>query len=292
MTRVRHVCALLFGACLVLASTPGQGQLSNNNTQACKRIWSATVCGQETWDASQWLEALTLQAAPGQTTGHLVLLPGTEPNIDISLTVSTWAGDGALAGLIDVQTFVAQNPGIDLNPVVTACTSPDQAACDAAIGNLAGSVSQDQLQKAAVWWHGCIKASDNQSKTFTSLPPRQGYVIAAQAQGGSAVTIGADLTHHASPAQPHTERVCAPPQSGMMPADGSYANKSVGHISLAVTPQHGGTISGVTASVVSPVGDGSFKVDQLGNVTFTGTVNSRSCPAIPAPQHIPIRQMP
>jgi hypothetical protein len=285
----RRIWTSLAGFGVLFACSLGYGI---DNNPVCKRTWQATVCGQETWNASQWLQALTIVTGAGQTSGQLVLLPSNETSIDISLTTSTNSGDLALVALIDVQTFVQQNPNVNLQPVISACSSPDQTACDTAISNLAGSVSQDQLQKAAIWWHGCEKANDTQTKTFTGLAPREGYVIAAKAGNGSSAVIGADLTHHASPPEPQTTPVCAAPQSGEMPADGTYVNKSVGQVSLAVSPQHGGMVSDIDASVFSLVGRGLFKVDGSGKVTFSGTVSSSNCPIIPAPQHIPVRQIP
>jgi hypothetical protein len=285
----RRILTSLAGFCLLFTCSLGYGIA---NGPVCKRNWQATVCGQETWDAGQWLQSLTIVAGAGQTSGQLVLLPSNETSIDISLTTSTNSGDLALVALIDVQTFVEQNPKVNLQPVITACSSPDQTSCNTAISNLAASVTQDQLQKAAIWWHGCEHANDNQTKTFTGLAPRSGYVIAAKAESGSSAVIGADLTHHASPPESQTTQVCALPQSGEMPADGTYVNKSVGQISLAVSPQHGGMVSDIETSIFSLVGRGLFKVDGSGKVTFSGTVSSSDCPIIPAPQHIPIRQIP
>ncbi len=289
MIMQRRILISIAGFSALFASTLGY---CIDNNPVCKRNWQATVCGQETWDASQWLQVLTIVAGADQTSGQLVLLPSNETSIDIALTTSTNSGDLALVALIDVQSFVTQNPGVNLQPVITACSSPDQASCNTAISNLAASVSQDQLQKAAIWWHGCEKANDTQNKTFTGLAPRSGYVIAAKAEKGSSAVIAADLTHHASPPEPQMTPVCAPPQSGEMPPDGTYVNRSVGQISLAVSPQHGGMVSDIDASVFSLVGRGLFKVDGIGRVTFSGTVSSTSCPIIPAPQHIPIQQRP
>ena len=286
----RRILTSLAGLSVLFACSLGYG--IDTNPPVCKRNWQATVCGQETWNASQWLQVLTIVAGAGQTSGQLVLLPSNETSIDITLTTSTNSGDLALVALIDVQSFVEQNPKVNLEPVITACSSPDQTACNTAISNLAGSVSQDQLQKAAIWWHGCEKSNDTQTKTFTGLAPRSGYVIAAKAEKGSSAVIGADLTHHASPPEPQVTPVCAAAQSGEMPADGTYVNKSVGQISLAVSPQHGGIVSDIETSIFSLVGRGSFKVDGSGKVTFSGTVSSSNCPIIPAPQHIPNRQTP
>jgi hypothetical protein len=286
----RRILTSLAGLSVLFACSLGYG--IDTNPPVCKRNWQATVCGQETWNASQWLQVLTIVAGAGQTSGQLVLLPSNETSIDITLTTSTNSGDLALVALIDVQTFVAQNPNVNLDPVITACSSPDQTACNTAISNLAGSVSQDQLQKAAIWWHGCEKSNDTATKTFTGLAPRSGYVIAAKAEKGSSAVIAADLTHHASPPEPQVTPVCAAAQSGEMPADGTYVNKSVGQISLAVSPQHGGIVSDIETSIFSLVGRGSFKVDGSGKVTFSGTVSSSNCPIIPAPQHIPNRQTP
>jgi hypothetical protein len=286
----RRIWISLAGFSVLFASSLGYG-IANN--PVCKRNWQATVCGQETWDASQWLQSLTIVAGAGQTSGQLVLLPSNETSIDITLTTSTNSGDLALVALIDVQTFVGQNPNnVNLQQVITACSSPDQTACNTAISSLAASVSQDQLQKAAIWWHGCESANDTQTKTFTGLAPRGGYVIAAKAGNGSSAVIGADLTHHASPPESQMTPVCAAPQSGEMPADGTYVNKSVGQISLAVSPQHGGMVSDIETSIFSLVGRGLFKVDGSGRVTFSGTVSSSDCPIIPAQQHIPSQQRP
>jgi hypothetical protein len=285
----RRILTSLAGFCLLFTCSLGYGIA---NGPVCKRNWQATVCGQETWDAGQWLQSLTIVAGAGQTSGQLVLLPSNETSIDISLTTSTNSGDLALVALLDVQTFVEQNPNVNLQPVIAACSSPDQTSCNTAISNLAASVSQDQLQKASIWWHGCEHANDTQTKTFNGLAPRSGYVIAAKAGNGSSAVIGADLTHHASPPESQTTQVCTAPQSGEMPADGTYENKFVGQVSLAVSPQHGGVVSDVSASVFSLVGRGSFKVDGSGKVTFSGTVSSSDCPIIPAPQHIPVPQRP
>ncbi len=262
---------------------------------ACSRTWTADVCGEETFNATQVVEVVNVDTELNATTAaHLVLLQPTEQSVDIALSARTYSGDMALFGVLDIQSFVEQNREISLDPVIQACEFGTQAQCDAAIAVLTGGVSSDQLKKASIWWHGCINANDTQTKTFTNLPARKGYVIAASAQNNSAVTITATITHHANPPESTTQQICGPLQHGSMPVDGTYHNQPVGTVSLALSPQHGGMVSGVNASLVSPVApSGVFAVGTNGNVTFSGTVQSRVCPPIPGRPHpIPIRQNP
>ena len=271
------------------------GCMLGQGNPACGRTWTADVCGEETFNATEVVEVVNIDTELNEpTAAHLVLLQPTEQSVDIAISARTYSGDMALFGILDIQSFVEQNPGISLDPVVQACEFGTQSQCDAAIATLISSVSSDQLKKASIWWHGCIKANDSQTKTFTNLPAREGYVIAASAQNNSAVAITATITHHANPPESTTQQICGPLQHGTMPADGPYHNEPVGTVSLSLSPQHGGMVSGVSASIVSPVAPGGvFSVGANGTVTFSGTVQSRTCPPISSRPHpIPVRQNP
>jgi hypothetical protein len=289
MTTLRYFCRLALPTLVlwIAIHAHAQGNL-------CTQTWHATACGEETWNATEWHEQIVVSAGPNQAGGNLVMLPDTEPTIDMSLTTLTSAGDLALAGVLDVNKFLVQNPGIDISPVFSACIVPNNPACAPALQNLANSVSQDQLKAAAVWWHGCKNASDQQTKVLTGLPRTPiGYLIAAQAQGGSGATVKADLTHHANPPQIRKEVICGPSQTGNMPAQGNYTNQVVGHASLALAPQHGGTLSATrTFWVYSLQAKGTFSVDNVGNIGFTGNVSRENCPHIPAPRPVILRPQP
>jgi hypothetical protein len=284
-------CLALAALCLLLVPKPASSQNSSSPKSTAPQscwIWYASICGTETWSASQSPEQITLTATANQTVGQLITLPGTEPMIDMELVLSTDAGDLALGALIDVESFKLQNPNVDLTPVILACGSPG-AACNTAISELAGKVSEDQMKKAALWWHGCVNSSDAETKTFTGLQPRFGYVLVVKAEKHSSAAVIANLTLHYKPPQQQMTPVCSATQKGGMPADGYYTNQTVGHVSLAVSPQHGGTVGPPwNFSIYSPSADGVFNVDSTGNVTFTGTVSYQYCPRMPAPQHGPV----
>lgn len=279
--------ATLVTLCILALMSRGQCQSAN---PACARTFTAQVCGQETVNATQVVETVNIDTEIGQpVAAHLVFLQPTEQSLDIALSAMTFSGDLAILGILDVASFEKQNKDIDLAPVMSACEFGTTAQCDAAVTALTQSVSVDQLKKASIWWHGCVKSDDSVTKTFSNLTSKDGYVIAAMAQNNSAVAITATITHHANPAEPTIQTVCGPLQTESMPANGNYVDKLVGHISLTVP---GANVSAPTVSVVSPVGKGSFAVAANGDVTFSGTVDSVTCPPISPPHHIPVRENP
>lgn len=285
MTKITAVAALVLFACPTRAAAQQQAQ-------AWCSTWTATVCADETWDASTWQDKIAVNAGPNQTSGHAVVTAGLG-TVDISLDAYTSAGAQALLGVLDVNKFVMQNPDrtADILKIAGACNI-SVVACNNAIQNFVNSVTVDQLKAAAVWWHGCVNAGDHQTKSFSGLAGTVwGYVVAAQTKDNSGAAIFADITHHPATPQLHTEPICGPVQQGQMPASGDYTKKVVGHISLALTPQHGGTLTNTQVSIHSPIAKGTFSVDASGNILFTGNVSPANCPRPAPPQHFPLRQM-
>ena len=107
------------------------------------------------------------------------------------------------------------------------------------------------------------------------IAPR--YVIAIELKNDGNRRGAMTLTVTHSTPREVTAVVCAPVQTGPMPA-GTFQHRLVGTISLAVAPQHGGTVSNVRASVTSPVALGSFAVEET-SVYFSGSSSPSNCPA-------------
>lgn len=251
--------------------------------------WYVSVCGDETYDASTWRDGIFVNVVENKANGKQVVTLGAG-TVDISVNAFTNAGDQAFIGVLDVHKFIQQNPDktTDLLALMGACNM-SAASCDSAIQNFANSVTQGQLKNAALWWHGCINAGDHQTKAFIGLQRTiEGYLIAGQAKSGSSAAIYADITHHPITPQPRTEQICAPLQLGTMPPPGDYTKKLIAHVSLALAPQHGGTVANTRFSIYSPSARGTFAVDASGNVTFSGNVSPDNCPRLPRPQHQPL----
>jgi len=218
-----------------------------------------------------------------------VSLPETVSSVDMSLTSYTSGGDLALVGVLDLDALLQQDSDIDIAPAIAACVVPDSPGCTAAFKAAIQGVPQDKLKAAANWWHGCKHADDHQTKMLAGLPRKSlGYLIAAQAEDGSSAIVSGDLVFHATSPQPHTEQICGADQTGNMPSAGNYTNELVGHVSLVLTPQHGGTLSNARSLwIVSPVAKGHFLLHDNGNITFTGNVDVSNCPHPPLPNIFP-----
>lgn len=257
----------------------------------CIDSWYATVCADN--NGSTYTEQVSIFLGPNDFNGALVANT-TGDTVDISATSFTDAGSGAVVAILNVATLfenleksgtAAQQDG--LLGVYTTCQTADAPTCQAAVKAFFPSLSEDQIKSASTWWHGCQHASDDASKSFTGLSGQFGYAVGAMTKGGSNASITANITHHLGNGQTQTQRVCAAQQTGKMPAAGHYNNEVIGHISLTVTSPNGGTLSNKTATVWSPVAQGTFAVDASGTIRFTGTVTGTKCTQIPRPQPIP-----
>jgi hypothetical protein len=257
----------------------------------CIDSWYATVCADN--NGSSYTEQVSIFLGPNDFNGSLVANSSGD-TVDISASSFTDAGSGAVVAILNVDTLfmnlensgtTAQKDGL-LN-VYTMCQTSDAPTCQAAVKAFFPSLSEDQIKSASTWWHGCQHASDDASKSFTGLSGQLGYAIGAMTKGGSNASITANITHHLGNGQTQTQRVCAPQQTGKMPAAGHYNNEVVGHISMNVTSPNGGTLSNKTVTVWSPVAQGTFAVDASGTIRFTGTVTGTKCVQIPRPQPIP-----
>lgn len=263
----------LRAAALALALLPVAGA-----AVPCESKWYARVCGDERYTVQSWDEALKVEAAAGETSTVFLSVPAAEPSVDVKIDGSIASGDGAALALVDVDMLLdglSEEQENRLAEILIACLLvPD--VCREALDDFLSDLPDETYQAASAWWMGCAHKDGGVSKSIADLERNAGgYVLAASAKAGSSARATLTVTH-ATPREV-TATVCAPTQSGPMPS-GTLQHRLVGTVSLAVAPQHGGTISNVRVSVTSPVAVGTFTVEGA-SIYFTGSSSLANCPA-------------
>lgn len=234
---------------------------------ACNE-WHGRVCADET--ATNLPITQTYIAAAGGpvrlAAGRLDFDDQNGETVDLDISVRTSAGDGAAAGVVDLEDLINRQPELLSDAVVQACSVGGLMAdgCADALGN--ANISEDTLQAATLWGHGCKRKSDAAHKMLPQIrldPPTnsliQGigrYAVVAKAEADSTAVITVKLTRRA--AQTTAAQVCGNLQSGRMPGIGQWAGTPVGTVVVDVQPQSGGTLSNIRFSGGSWVGFGSF----------------------------------
>jgi len=290
--RLRVPARIAFLAALFSILILPLNTLAIGSTQTvCIDSWFATVCADN--NGSSYTEQVSIFLGPNDFNGALVANSAGD-TVDISATSFTDAGSGAVVAILNVDTLLTnletsgKSSLVDgLVNVFTTCQTSDAPTCQAAVKAFFPSLSEDQIKSASTWWHGCQHSSDDASKSFTGLSGSLGYAVGAMTKGGSNASITANITHHLGNGQTQTQRVCAPQQTGKMPAAGHYNNEVIGHVNMNVTSPNGGTLSNKGVTVWSPVAQGTFAVDASGSIRFTGTITGPKCTQIPRPQPIP-----
>ena len=278
----RKKLSMVLASSLSLLLLPAEA--INTQQTFCNDEWEATVCADETWDASTFSEQASVFIGPNDFAGSLIANSAGD-TVDIAVNSFTDAGSGAVVAILNFDTLAGNVPSDKLPGLLNVnsiCQTGTTADCQAAVKAFFPTLSEDVIKNSSTWWHGCQHATDTQSKSFTGLSGPFGYAIGAETKGGSTASISAVITHHLNPPQTHTERICGAMQTGKLPAPGEYTNKVVGHVSLALAPQHGGTLPGKT------VARGIFTVDSSGDIRFSGSISASNCPKTQPPQHIGI----
>jgi hypothetical protein len=249
----------------------------------CKNNWGASFSADETWDASQWTDIISVYLPPNTFDGEFINSAGD--TIDFSLNTYTGSGDQALVGILNISQFFQQNPNLqsDVLDLQGVCGMPT-SSCSSALQNFGKKVSDGELKAAATWWHGCRHSSDNQTYNVNGLSGQLGYLVGGQTKGGSDAVITGTYTIHANPPQSHTETITGPYQTGTMPPPGQYTNKLVGHLTV-ILPQHSGMLSNISYWISALTAKGQFTVDVAGNIRFSGDVSFSNCPRPLPPQH-------
>ncbi|MCE9667908.1 hypothetical protein LY474_08805 [Myxococcus stipitatus] len=263
---------------LLLASTGAWASVP------CNGKWSGKVCAQETYLSAQWTETLDVSASAGQPPDIQVLVPAWGGEVvDLEMTVWTEAGDGGVAGLIDLELLAKANPTLwDAPELLAACEKGLSPDCRTLFAN---RVTLEQLQAATLWGHACKGARDVKSKRLESLKLESPlspileqfgarYVFVAKAEAGSSARLKA-VVHHRS-RRSVTEKVCGPIHSGSFTQQAARGvTLPLGDFRVDVAPKYGGTLSNVRLEAFAANALGVFSLStttpgQVAALTFQG----------------------
>jgi hypothetical protein len=239
---------------------------------ACPHRWYARACATETYTALQWHQPISRTAGAG---GREFAFLDAKGNVDLTVDVNVFSGDGAAAGILDLSKWADKHPDLAVQAlgVMLSCGPLEGDTCKQELLPIFEQTPSEDYKAASVWYHGCKHKDSHTTKSLPNLQ-ENAYVVYAAAEGGSSASIFVDVLHHSQGTI--RETVCGEMQSGTMPI-GTFTHKNVGHVSLTVQPQHGGTLSAPQIYVNSPIADGVFTVGSEGAIYFTGLSDPNLC---------------